>query len=116
MTGAGVLLAAAAGAHVLLVLGEITVTHPTAHAHLAAAAMTRGRYARWFWPGLAAVAVAVSAPWIGAVAVPFALVGPAGPRARLRPGRPVGPARLSPCCPRRSRCPGAATAITTWPR
>src|SRR6266702_399118 len=58
VTGAGVLLAAAAGAHVLLVLGEITVTHPTVHAHLASATMTRGRYARWFWPGLAAVAVA----------------------------------------------------------
>ena len=75
VTGAGVLLAGAAGAHVLLVLGEITVTHPTAHAHLAAATMTRGRYARWFWPGLAAVAVAASAPWTGAVAIPFALVG-----------------------------------------
>jgi Ni/Fe-hydrogenase subunit HybB-like protein len=75
VTGAEVLLAAAAGAHVLLVLGEITVTHPTEHAHLAAAAMTRGRYARWFWPGLAAAAVAVSAPWAGPVAVPFALAG-----------------------------------------
>jgi len=75
VTGAGVLLAAAAGAHVLLVLGEITVTHPTVHAHLASATMTRGRYARWFWPGLAAVAVAASAPWTGAVAVPFALAG-----------------------------------------
>jgi ferredoxin len=75
VTGAEVLLAAAAGAHVLLVLGEITVTHPTEHAHLAAAAMTRGRYARWFWPGLAAAAVAVCAPWAGPVAVPFALAG-----------------------------------------
>jgi len=51
------------------------VTHPTEHAHLAAAAMTRGRYAGLFWPGLAAVAVAVSAPWAGPVAVPFALLG-----------------------------------------
>jgi Fe-S-cluster-containing dehydrogenase component len=75
VTGAAVLLAAAAGAHVLLVLGEITVTHPTEHAYLAAAAMTRGRYASLFWPGLAAVAVAVTAPWTGAVAVPFALAG-----------------------------------------
>ena len=51
------------------------MTHPTAHAHLAAAEMIRGRYARFFWAGLAAVAVAVAAPWIGVVAVPFALVG-----------------------------------------
>ena len=75
VAGAEVVLAAAAGAHVLLVLGEIAVPHRTEHARLAAAAMTRGRYARWFWPGLAAVAVAVSAPWAGAVAVPFALAG-----------------------------------------
>jgi len=70
-----VMLAGAAAVHVLLVGGEITVTHPTEHAHLAAAAMTRGRFARYFWPGLAAAAVAIAAPWIGAVAVPFALLG-----------------------------------------
>jgi Fe-S-cluster-containing dehydrogenase component len=75
VTGAEGLLAAAAAAHVLLVLGEITVTHPTEHAHLAAAAMIRGRYARWFWPGLAAVAVAIAAPWAGPAVVPFALAG-----------------------------------------
>jgi Fe-S-cluster-containing dehydrogenase component len=75
VTGAEVLLAAAAGTHVLLVLGEITVTHPTEHARLATDAMKAGRYAGLFWPGLAAVAVAVSAPWTGAVAVPFALAG-----------------------------------------
>jgi Fe-S-cluster-containing dehydrogenase component len=73
--GAEALLAAAAAAHVLLVLGEISVAHPTEHARLAAHAMTGGRYSRFFWPGLAAVAVAVAAPWIGAVAVPFALAG-----------------------------------------
>jgi Fe-S-cluster-containing dehydrogenase component len=73
--GAEVLLAAAAAAHVLLVLGEISMTHPTEHARLAAHAMTGGRYSRFFWPGLAAVAVAIAAPWIGAVAVPFALAG-----------------------------------------
>ncbi len=75
VTGAQTLLAAAAATHVLLVLGEITVRHPTEHARLAAHAMTAGRYAWFFWPGLAAVAVAVAAPWIGAAAIPFALGG-----------------------------------------
>ena len=70
-----VTLAVTAGIHLILVAGEMTVTHPTAHAHLAAAEMLRGRYARSFWVGAAAVAVAVGAPWIGVVAVPFALVG-----------------------------------------
>ena len=75
VTAVTVLLAAAAAAHVLFVLGEITVTHPTEHAHLAAAAMTRGRYAGFFWPGLVMVATAVAAPWIGPAAIPFALLG-----------------------------------------
>jgi Fe-S-cluster-containing dehydrogenase component len=75
VTGAEVLLAAAAAAHVLLAAGEVTLTHPTEHARLASRAMTGGRYARFFWPGLAAVAVAVAAPWAGAVVVPFALAG-----------------------------------------
>ncbi len=59
----------------LLAAGEITITHPTEHAHLAARAMTRGRYARFFWPGLIAVAVAIAAPWAGVAVVPFALLG-----------------------------------------
>jgi hypothetical protein len=69
------LLGAAAAAHVLLVAGEITITHPTEHAHLATQAMTRGRYARFFWPGLAAAAAAIAAPWMGLAAVPLALIG-----------------------------------------
>jgi Fe-S-cluster-containing dehydrogenase component len=89
-TAAEVLLAATAGAHILLTLGEVAVTHPTEHAHLAAAAMTRGRYARFFWPGLAAVAVAVAAPWVGVVAVPFALAGLlAGEHAYVQAGQCV---------------------------
>jgi Fe-S-cluster-containing dehydrogenase component len=75
VTASEMLLAVACAAHVLLAGAEITVSHPTEHAHLAVAAMTRGRYARYFWPGLAATAVGVAAPWIGAAAVPFALLG-----------------------------------------
>ncbi len=75
VTATEVLLAAAAGAHVLLACGEISVAHPTEHAHLAATTMIRGRYARFFWPGLAAVAVSTAAPWIGVAAVPLALLG-----------------------------------------
>lgn len=70
-----VTIAVAAALHLLLVAGEMTLTHPTAHAHLAAAEMSRGRYARFFWPGVGLVAVAVAAPWIGVAAVPFVLVG-----------------------------------------
>jgi Fe-S-cluster-containing dehydrogenase component len=70
-----VVLAVAAAAHVLLALTELTLPHVTAHAHLAAWEMSRGRYARFFQAGIAMSLVAVAAPWIGAVAVPFALIG-----------------------------------------
>jgi len=69
------IVGAAAAAHLLFVAGEATLTHPTAHAHLAAREMTRGRFAPAFWAGVVLVGVAVAAPWIGIAAVPLALVG-----------------------------------------
>ena len=70
-----VVLAAGAAAHVLLVAGEVTLPHVTAHTHLAIQEMTRGACAWFFWPGLVLVAVAVAAPWIGVAAGPLALAG-----------------------------------------
>jgi formate-dependent nitrite reductase membrane component NrfD len=68
-------LAGACAAHLLLVAGEVTLTHPTAHAHLAAWEMTRGGYARWFWAGAALVALGLLAPVTGAGAGVVALAG-----------------------------------------
>jgi Fe-S-cluster-containing dehydrogenase component/formate-dependent nitrite reductase membrane component NrfD len=68
-------LAATAAAHVVLALTELTLPHVTAHAHLAVWEMYRGRYALFFQAGVAASLVAAAAPWAGAVAVPFALIG-----------------------------------------
>jgi Ni/Fe-hydrogenase subunit HybB-like protein len=61
--------------HLLMVWGEVTLTHPTAHARLAVWEMTRGRYAAFFWAGAALTLLAVFAPWLGVAAVPPALVG-----------------------------------------
>jgi Fe-S-cluster-containing dehydrogenase component/formate-dependent nitrite reductase membrane component NrfD len=69
------LLSGTAIAHVLLVFGEVTLTHPTAHAHLAVRELTRGRFAAPFWLGLVLVAAAIVAPIAGWVAVPLALAG-----------------------------------------
>ena len=69
------LLAGTALAHLLMVAGEISLTHPTAHAHLAARELTRGRYARFFWVGVLLALAAVLAPLIGVAAVPLALLG-----------------------------------------
>ncbi|HSD88732.1 MAG TPA: 4Fe-4S dicluster domain-containing protein [Kofleriaceae bacterium] len=68
-------LAIASAVHVLMVLGEITLTHGTAHARLASLEMTRGAYARVFWAGLVLAAIAVAAPWLPVVAPIAALLG-----------------------------------------
>ncbi len=64
-------LTASAVVHVLMVVGEVTLPHPTAHARLAAHTMTHGRLAPVFWGGLAATVLAGLAP----VATPIAVVG-----------------------------------------
>lgn len=69
------LLGGSALAHLAAVAGETTVTHPTAHAHLAVRELVRGRYATYFWAGAILVALAVFAPVIGIAAAPLALIG-----------------------------------------
>ncbi|HEX5707696.1 MAG TPA: 4Fe-4S dicluster domain-containing protein [Pyrinomonadaceae bacterium] len=61
--------------HLLLVWGETTLTHPTAHARLAAWELVRNRYAPYFWAGLALTAAGAFAPWLELAAVPLALIG-----------------------------------------
>jgi hypothetical protein len=69
------LLAATSLLHLLMVWGEATVTHGTAHARLAAWEMTSGTYRPYFQSGVMLVAVGVLAPWIGLWAIPAALAG-----------------------------------------
>ncbi len=58
--------------HLVLVLGEASMRHPTAHASLAARAMTRGEYAHFFWIAVPlavlGVVFAPTAPFIAAFA------------------------------------------------
>jgi formate-dependent nitrite reductase membrane component NrfD/ferredoxin len=68
-------LAGAALVHLLVVAGEVTLTHGTAHARVATAEMLRGRYRRWFWAGVVLVAPAAFAPWLGPAAAIAALAG-----------------------------------------
>jgi formate-dependent nitrite reductase membrane component NrfD len=62
--------------HVALSVGEATMGHPTAHAALAAKNMTTGRYAGFFWGGLALSVVALGLA--GSMPVVAALAGLAG--------------------------------------
>ena len=68
-------LAASCAIHLLLVLGETTLTHPTAHARLALREMTGGRWKGYFQLGLALVALGAAAPWIGLPGAALALAG-----------------------------------------
>jgi Ni/Fe-hydrogenase subunit HybB-like protein len=45
-------LAISSIAHLLMVWGEVSLVHPTAHARLAIWEMTRGRYRQYFWWGM----------------------------------------------------------------
>jgi Fe-S-cluster-containing dehydrogenase component/formate-dependent nitrite reductase membrane component NrfD len=70
-----IVLAVSAIVHLLMVAGEITMAHPTAHARLAAHELHRGRFAPAFWVGGACIAVAAFAPLIAQVAAALALAG-----------------------------------------
>jgi Fe-S-cluster-containing dehydrogenase component len=68
-------VASAAAVHLLLVLGEVTMPHPTAHAHLATWEMTRGRYRRPFRLGVVLVLTGLLAPVLGWWTAPLVLAG-----------------------------------------
>jgi Fe-S-cluster-containing dehydrogenase component/formate-dependent nitrite reductase membrane component NrfD len=63
-------VAGSAAAHLVLVGGEVTLGHPTAHAHVAVHEMTRGRHAGFFWLGLLLVAAALGTPIAGDIGAP----------------------------------------------
>ena len=65
--------------HVLMIWGEVSLTHSTAHARLAVWEMTRGRYRQYFWAGLALSITGGLLPWfpmaVGIAGPPLALIG-----------------------------------------
>lgn len=79
------ILAATSLLHLLMIWGEVTLTHPTAHARLAIWEMTRGRYQSEFWIGILLSTIGGALPWlavfgsvstsIGIGGAPLALIG-----------------------------------------
>jgi formate-dependent nitrite reductase membrane component NrfD len=71
--------------HLLMVWGEVTLTHPTAHARLAVSEMLSGRFRAFFWVGVALGLLGALIPWLvlvgemdarlGLVAALSALIG-----------------------------------------
>ncbi len=61
--------------HLLCIVGELTLGHPTAHAHLAAQEMTNGRYRWYFRLGVGLAVLGIFAPWLGVAVAPAVLIG-----------------------------------------
>ena len=71
--------------HLLMIWGEVSLTHPTAHARLAIWEMVRGRYRNDFWFGTMLSILGGLLPWlaivglidysIGVAGAPLALIG-----------------------------------------
>jgi hypothetical protein len=71
--------------HLLMVWGEVSLTHPTTHARLAIWEMVRGRYKSDFWIGMVLSLLGGLLPWLaifgyvspslGVAGTPLALVG-----------------------------------------
>ena len=61
--------------HLLMVLSEVTLAHPTAHARLAGEEMRYGAFRSYFWAGIGLVALGLAVPWIGGLAPVFTLAG-----------------------------------------
>lgn len=79
------LLAVSGLIHLLMIWGEVSLTHPTAHARLAIWEMVSGRYKTDFWLATALSFLGTLLPWlsligvvassIGVAAAPFAIIG-----------------------------------------
>jgi len=79
------LLAISSLVHVLMICGEVSLTHPTAHARLAIWEMVRGRYRGDFWMGTMMSVLGGLIPWLallnvitptlGVAGAPLALIG-----------------------------------------
>jgi len=79
------LLAVSSLLHLLMIWGEVSLTHPTAHARLAIWEMVQGRYRNDFWIGVALSFLGAAISWlaiydvfsisVGAGSAPLALIG-----------------------------------------
>jgi Ni/Fe-hydrogenase subunit HybB-like protein len=72
------LLAVASLIHLLMIWGEVSLTHPTAHARLAIWEMVRGRYRNDFWLGTILSLGGGAIPWLALLGVLAPTMGVAG--------------------------------------
>jgi len=72
------ILAVSSLLHLLMIWGEVSVTHPTAHARLAIWEMVWGRYKADFWMGTIMSALGGLVPWLALLGVIAPTLGVAG--------------------------------------
>ncbi len=72
------ILAVASLIHILMIWGEVSLTHPTAHARLAIWEMVHGRYQSDFWMGTALSIIGALLPGLALFGVISAAFGVAG--------------------------------------
>jgi formate-dependent nitrite reductase membrane component NrfD len=58
------ILAVTSVLHLLMIWGEVTLTHPTAHARVAVWELLKGRYRSFFWFGTALTLIGAVVPWL----------------------------------------------------
>ena len=64
--------------HVLMIWGEVSLTHPTAHARLAIWEMVKGRYRNDFWVGTIGSILGGLLPWLAVLGLVSFTIGTAG--------------------------------------
>jgi hypothetical protein len=69
------LVAGATLVHLLLVFGDVSLTHATAHARMAAHEITHGEFQGFFRVALALSLFGLATPWIGSIGALSALFG-----------------------------------------
>jgi formate-dependent nitrite reductase membrane component NrfD/ferredoxin len=72
------ILAITSAVHLLMVWGEVSLTHPTAHARLAIWEMVRGRYKNDFWFGIVLSLLGGLLPFLAVMNIVSASLGVAG--------------------------------------
>ena len=71
----GRIVAGATLVHLLLIIGDVTLTHATAHARMAAHEITHGEFQKFFLAAVALSLAGLATPWIGALGALAALFG-----------------------------------------
>ena len=61
--------------HLLMILGELSLPHASAHGRMAVEEILRGKFRGFFWLSIVLASVGLLAPWLGGIALVCGLMG-----------------------------------------